>query len=61
MKRNLASALERDASQGGVTLETESERAQGVIPAHHKEDETAEGILVFGKASSFAGGAGTRA
>jgi hypothetical protein len=59
MKRNLASVFERSARQGGVTKETESERARGVILAHHKEDETVESILVFGKAFSFAGGAGT--
>jgi len=61
MKRNLASVLERAASQGGVTQETESERARGAILTHHKEDETVEGILVFGKAFSFAGSAGTTA
>jgi len=58
MKRNLASALERGATQGGVTAETESERAWGAILTHHKDDETVEGILVLGKTFSFAGGAG---
>jgi len=61
MKRSLTSVLERGARQGGVTTETESERAGGAILTHHKEDETVKGILVLGKAFSFAGGAGTRA
>jgi hypothetical protein len=61
MKRNLGRAIERSAPQGGVTAETESERSWGAILSRQKEDETVEGILVFGKAFSFAGDAGTKA
>lgn len=46
---------------GRRDTEAESERARGAILTHRKDDDTVEGILVFGKAFSFAGGAGTRA